>query len=193
MGGRDNPLRLERLEELGVRSFVTLVLIVVGLLLSLVIVAVLPGIDREVPGLPITVAAIISLVVTLALVVSLLLLSGRANTVVRQFQVTVPEVAAQSAAVVYWTIVFLAAVIAHQGFGSALAPVLTETGLLWAYDVTFFVLGGVPLISVGYHLFRLLDPLAEFCVSRLRSGMGSESQRDQSTLASNTVSDEDAT
>lgn len=169
MAGQHDPAWLDRIEELGVRSLIKLVLAVVGLLLLLVFVAVLPGVDRVIPGLPITIAGVISALVTLAIVLLLLRVATKAKAVVQRLRLSVPDIAARSAFVVHWTIVFLAVVIAYEGFEAALAPVLTEAGLLWAYDLAFFLLGVVPLGLIGYHLFHLLDPLAEFCVTLLHS------------------------
>lgn len=188
MAGQHDPVWLDRIEELGVRSLIKLVLAVVGLLLLLVFVAVLPGVDRVIPGLPITVAAIASALVTLAIVLLLLRVATKAKAVITRLRFSVPDIAARSAFVAHWTIVFLAVVIAYEGFEAALRPVLTEAGLLWAYDLAFFLLGVIPLVLIGYYLFNLLDPLAELFVTQLHSDSGAASST-ESTASTSTRDD----
>lgn len=184
-------MSLDRVEELGAKSLVTLLLAVIGLLLILALVAILPGVDRLVFGLPITFGAIASALVTLVIVLLLLPAAARAKGIVRQFRISAPEIATRLAAVVYWSIVFLAIVVGYEGLRAAVEPVLIEAGFNWMYDLTFFVLGVVPLAVVGYSLFRLLDPVAEFCVSRLQSEPAADASTIQTTLPFHTPVEED--
>lgn len=175
-------MSLDRVEELGAKSLVTLLLAVIGLLLILALIAILPGVDRFVLGLPITFGAIASALVTLVIVLLLIPAATMAKGIVRQFRINAPAIATRLAAVVYWSIVFLAIVVGYEGFRAAVEPVLMEAGFIWIYDVTFFVLGVVPLAVVGYSLFRLLDPVAEFCVSRLQAETAADTSTIQTTL-----------
>lgn len=191
MAGGGDPAWLDRIEELGVKALIKLVLAVVGLLLFLVFVAVLPGVDRVIPGLPITIAGLISALVTLAIVLLLLRVATRAKATIQRLRITVPDVTARSAVVVYWTVVFFAVVIAYEGFGTATAPILIEADLLWAYDLAFFVLGLAPLLVIGYHLFHLLDPLAELLLSQLQSEPEADRPVDESSITTESATDGD--
>ena len=191
MSGQQGSEWLDQAEELGARSLVKLVLAVNGLLLLLVLVSVLPGVDRVIPGVPVTIAAIINAVVTLAIVLLLLEVAAKAKAIVRQFEFSVSNIGTHSAAVVYWTVVFLAVVIAYDGFGAAIEPVMLQVGFLWAYDLAFFLLGSASLLVIGYHLFQLLDPLAEYFVVQLRSEPVSDPDTIQTTLPIGPVSEED--
>lgn len=191
MAGRRDPAWLDRIEEVGVRSLIKLVLAVVGLLLFLVFVTVLPGVDRVIPGLPLTFAGFISALVTFGIVLLLLQVAAKAKVVIQRLRINVPDVTARSAVVVHWTVVFFAVVIAYEGFATAVTPVLTQAGLLWAYDLAFFTLGVAPLVVVGYHLFHLLDPLAELFLSLLSTDAESTPPEDETPSPTRSVSDGD--
>ena len=176
MAGRRDPEWLDRVETIGVKSLIKLVLAVVGLLLFLVFVTVLPGAQRVIPGLPITFAALVSALVTVAIVLLLVKVAVKARSAIQQLRIDVPEVTARSAVVGFWTVVFFAVVIAYEGFAAAVVPVLVEASLRWTYDLLFFLLGGGPLLVIGYQLFHLLDPLAELVLVHL----GAETELDVS-------------
>ena len=188
---RDSEWRTQ-IEELEISSLVKLVIVIIVLLFLLVFVSVLPGLDQLVPGLPITFGAIVSAVVTLAIVLLLVRVAARIRTIIQHLLIDIAEIETHSTAVVYWTIVFLAVVIAYEGFEAAMAPILVEAGLLWTYDLVFFLLGVIPLAFVGYHLFQLLDPLADWCVTKLRSDTESDSSTIQTTLPIEGAEENDA-
>lgn len=188
---RDSEWRTQ-IEELEISSLVKLVIVIIVLLFLLVFVSVLPGLDQLVPGLPITFGAIVSAVVTLAIVLLLVRVAARIRTIIQHLLIDIAEIETHSTAVVYWTVVFLAVVIAYEGFEAATAPILVEAGLLWTYDLVFLLLGMIPLAFVGYHLFQLLDPLADWCVRKLRSDTKSDSSTIQTTLPIEGAEENDA-
>lgn len=191
MDSGSDPLALDRVEAFGAKSLVTLLLAVIGLVVLLALVAILPGVGRFVPGLPITFRAILSALVTLVIVLLLLRAAANAKVVVHQFRINAPAIATRIGAVMYWSIVFFAVVVGYEGFRAAVVPVLTEPGFGWLYDLTFFVLGVIPLILVGYSLFHLLDPFAEFWVAKLQSDSTTKPSTIQTTLSNHTSPDRD--
>lgn len=181
---------LERIEDLGVKSLVNFLFAILALLLVLTIIALLPGVDRLVPGLQITFGAIISAVVTLAVVLLLIVVARRARAFILQLRTGSLEVEVEMASLIYWMIIFLAVVFAYEGFRDAIEPVLAEAGLVWTYDLAFFLLGLGPLMIVGYHLFQLLDPLADACVEKLHPDSSpNDTSSAQSVPSGETVDD----
>lgn len=176
MPRRGDSVPIEQLNELGGNSVVRLVFAVFSLVVLLLFVAIIPGFDRLVPGLPVTVGAVVTAALTCLIVGLLFTVAGRARTFLERLEVPTPQIAVLSGDAVYWVVVFLAVVIAYDGFGAAVEPVGTELGTLWLYDLLFFLLGAVPLLLVGYQLYRLLDPLAEHVVERVRTGASNAGQ-----------------
>lgn len=164
-----DPAWVARIEDLGIGSLIKLVLGVVGLIVMLVFVSLLPGVGRDIPGLPITYAAFIGVWITLAIVVVLLRIGSRARRVIQQLDTRVKAVNRLTAAVVFWSIIFFALVIAHEGFAGAAGPILQEIESLWAYDLAFFGAGVAILLVIGFRFFQLIDPLAELFMQKLHS------------------------
>lgn len=191
MGGRREQDLAKLIEEIGVTSLIKLVLAVVALLVFLVLISLTPGIDRLIPGLPITYAAIIGAFVTLVIVGVLLRIATTSRTVVKKFRTSVEGVTDQFAGIIFWTIVFVAVVIAYEGFGPALEPILVESELLWMYDATFFILGIISLAVIGFRVLYLLDPLSELIVRKLRAN-GSRKETVQTTLPIESYDSEDS-
>lgn len=182
MAGQHDAGWLDRIEELGVESLINLIFAVVALLLLLVFVSILPGVDRLVPGMPISYAALLSALVTLVISILLVRVAWTAKAGIRQLPMRVDEVSTYAARVVYWTIMFLALVIAYEGLGPAIVPLAAEADVLWLYDFAFLAIGIVAIFVVGYSLLRLIDPLAEWMVAKLRSEMRDQPSTVQTTL-----------
>lgn len=169
MGGTGRQDVSELIEELGVTSLIKLGIAAVALLVFLVLISLVPGIDRLIPGLPVTYAAMISAFVTLAIVIVLFRFAATTRSAIQNFRTSIEGVANEVAAIFYWTIAFLGVVIAYEGFAPSIEPLAIESDVLWAYDGAFFVLGIITLAILGYHCLRLLDPLAELIVLKIRS------------------------
>lgn len=172
----------EEAEELGIRSLIALVLSVIGLLLIVTFIAVLPGVNRVVPGLPITYSSVVTALITLVIALLLLQIGAKTRRLIARINVDTDGIASPAASIVHWTIVFLAVLIAYEGFSAAIEPIVIEAELPWTYDVAFFTLAVIPVLLIGYNLFLILDPLAEWCASKLRGDAHSESSTIQTTL-----------
>lgn len=164
--GKVNSSR--HLDDLGVNTIIRLAFAIVGLMLILVLISLIPGFDRLIPGLPITFAGIVSIVVSLVLVVVLLRLAQLAKNAILEIGQE-SELSVRGAGIMYWLFIFLAIVTTYEGFGIILEPIIVEEGFDWFFDLAFFLLSLIPILLIGYHLFKILDPLTDFTVQRVKS------------------------
>ena len=153
------------LDRDAVQSISKLVLATLSLLVLLYLVSVLPGVDRLIPGTPVTVAAIAGAVVTIAIVALLLYLAPALAALVRS-TVDGPEAVVDDvAAIVHLFVVLIAVLVAHRGLEPAVAPLLD--GVAWVYDVVFFALALPPLAILAARLYVSLDPISELLADKL--------------------------
>ena len=182
MSGGTDPEWNSRIEELSVRPLIWLVAAVIGLLAFLTLVALIPSIDRVVPGLPLTIAAAVNAFVTLVIALLLIQLANKSRKLIQGARFHVTGILTPFSGVVFWLIVYLAVLIAFEGFRAAVEPLVIEFELPWTYDLAFFVLAVIPIAMIAINLLNLLDPLAEFCVGKLRGTQGDQPRTVQTTL-----------
>jgi len=148
-----------------VRSASKLVLVAAWLLVVLALATLLPGIDRLVPGAPITFVAVVGAVVT-ALVVALLLSVAPKLAVLVRLALDAPKAVVENlASAVYWLVVLVAVVVAHRGFAGVVVPFLD--GFSWVYDVAFLLLALPAVAFVAARLYASVDPASELLADRL--------------------------
>lgn len=152
MAEQHEPAWLEQLDELGLESLVKLVLSVLGLLFFLVLVSLLPGIDRLTSNLPLPFTDIVGAGVTVAVVALLLRVAVRSRTVVRSLPTESPESADRTASVVYWGVVLLAVVVAYEGFGTVGRELFEYAGIGEFYAILFVTMALIPLALVLLHV-----------------------------------------
>lgn len=156
-----------------VRSVSKLLLGAASLLFVLGLVSLLPGLDRLLPGVGVTLAAVVWAVATLA-VAGLLVYAAAGLAALTRLALEGPrEVVESVAAVVYWTAVLAAVLIAHRGLVPVLAPLLDGTG--WAYDLLFLVAALAPLAVIAARLSACLDPAADAVAERVAGPPATES------------------
>lgn len=148
-----------------VRSVSKLLLGAASLLFVLGLASLLPGLDRLLFGVPVTFAAVVWAVAALA-VAGLLVYAATGLAALARLALDGPrEVVESAAAVVYWTVVLAAILIAHRGLAPALTPLLD--GLVWAYDLVFLLAALAPLAVIAARLSVCLDPAADAVAERI--------------------------
>ena len=161
-----------------VRSASKLVVSALALVFLLYLVTVLPGIDRVIPNTPVTFAAIVTAVVTLAVAGLLLYAAPKLATLTRvaterswsesdgvSGETGRDPVAENVAGVAYWVVVLAAVIVTHRGLAGAVTPLLD--GAVWAYDAGFLVVSLVPLTFAVARLAATVNPLSTRIADRV--------------------------
>lgn len=148
-----------------VRSATKLVLTAVSLLLLAILLRLLPGLDLVVPRSAVSVVAVLTAAVTIAVVGLLLILSPRLSTVAAGLISGSDEVADMFSSLVFWLLILGAVLLAHTGLSAVFVPILG--GFAWLYDLVFLVLAVPPVVFIAIWQFSLLDPTAELISERV--------------------------
>jgi len=161
----ENRFEYAAVDRETVRRIGKLLLATLALILVLTLVSFLPGIDRLVPGSPITFLAVVSAIVTIATVALLLSLAPAVATFVHSVVQGPTQVVEDIAAISQLLVVFVAMVIAHRGLAPAVVPLLGE--IAWVYDVVFFAIALPPLAILAVRVYVSLDPMADLLAERV--------------------------
>ncbi len=161
-----------------VRSIGKLLFATLGLLFLLSVVSLLPGIDLFVPNTPLTLFALASAIVTLAVVGLLLYVAPGLARLTRATLGGPDEIVDDVASVVHLLVVLAAVLVAHRGLAPAVTPFLEDA--TWAYDVTFLLISLPLLAVVASQLYASLDPAADLFADRIAGS----SAADDATTAS---------
>ncbi|ELY87748.1 hypothetical protein C483_17663 [Natrialba hulunbeirensis JCM 10989] len=170
-----------------IQSISKLLLGTIALLAFVGLVSVLPGVDRVIPGTPITVMAIVSFVATIAVVGLLLVLAPGLAELVRSTLDGPQQVVDDIASVVHLFVVLVAVLVAHSGMAPAITPLLE--GATWVYDVVFFAIALPPLAILAARVYVSLDPMSELLADRVA---GPDTNADAASNAS-TANPDDST
>lgn len=152
MSEATGPTRLE--------SVVKLVLGALGVVVFAYLLSLLPPLERQFPGTPISfedalfgVAAVVVLGIFVAV--------GDVLADVVGERLDGPEsVVGEVGRVVKYLVVFLAFVAVYQPLGRAVVPFLAASDAAWLYDVTYTLVALALLVAVALLVYRSLDPLA---------------------------------
>ncbi|MFC3957084.1 hypothetical protein [Halovivax cerinus] len=159
---RTDSLEIER-ETIRRAGKLLLAALALAVLLSLV--SVLPGIDRLVPGSPVTVIALVGAAVTIVIVALLVSLAPAVATLVRTAVDGPDPIVEDAATSAQLLVVFVAIIVGHRGLAPAVVPLLDD--LAWAYDLLFLVLALPPLAVLAVHVYTSLDPVADVLAERV--------------------------
>lgn len=155
-----------------VHSIGKLLLAALSLLFLLSLVSLLPGVDRVIPGTSIPFVAVVSAIVTVAIVALLLYLAPALARLVRSTLHGPAQVVDDVAAIVQLLVVFVAVLIAHRGLAPAIVPLLD--GAAWVYDVVFLAIALPPLGILAARLYVSLDPMAELLADAVKRVSGAD-------------------
>lgn len=134
--------------------------LVVGVLLLIgALVTVLPGGWRELPGTGVSVEALLSTTVALAVVATLLLALPAVGALVRAAISGPPTVVDDLAGAARHGLVFAAVLVAYVGLLPTVGPLLPADAL-WTYDVAFLGAALFPVAAIGRRLYRSADPVS---------------------------------
>ncbi|WP_135364917.1 hypothetical protein [Halosimplex halophilum] len=139
-----------------------------ALVAVLALASLLPGLDLLVPRTPVTLAAVVGALATLAAVALLVYLASALAALTRLALDGPAELVEHLASVVHWLVVLAAVLVAHAGLAAAVTPLLGDAA--WAYDVAFLLLGLGPLVVVAARLYVAVGPLAELVADGVAGG-----------------------
>lgn len=151
-----------------VESISKLVLGVGALAFGLALASLLPGLDLLLPRTPVTLAAVLGALATVAVVGLLLYLASGLAAMTRLALDGPAEVVEHVASISHWLVVLAAVLVAHAGLAPALAPLLGE--VRWVFDLAFLLLALGPLAVVAVRCYVVLDPLAALVADRVNDG-----------------------
>lgn len=147
MASQPRPVWVGQLERFGVESLVKLVLAVFALLIFALLASFLPGIDRLGALLPVPITAVITAVVTLAILALLFKIASQAKSLLRRIETPATVVRDTIAGVVYWGVLLIGVVIAYEGFSGVGQPLFVHAGFGVFYPV-FFVLMAIVMVTL---------------------------------------------
>ncbi|MFC4248813.1 hypothetical protein ACFOZ7_18100 [Natribaculum luteum] len=174
-----------------VRSIGKLLFATLSLLFLLSVVSLLPGIGLFVPNTPITLYALASAIVTLAVVGLLLYVAPGLARLTRATLGGPDEIVDDVASVVHLLVVLAAVLVAHRGLAPAVTPFLEDA--TWAYDVTFLLISLPLLAVVASQLYASLDPAADLFADRIAGSSAADDATTASTAERSNADDDSTT
>lgn len=165
MNSTNRPGIRDAVDESTLRASIRLLLAAVGLVFLLFLVSLLPGLDRLIPQTPVSFAAVVGAVVTLAVVGLLVVLAPMLASLVRVTLAEPKELVEHLASVVLYLVLLVAVLVAHQGLAPAITPFLGDTA--WAYDIAFLLLSLPPLAIITVRLYAALDPATDLLTRKV--------------------------
>ncbi|WP_244510172.1 hypothetical protein [Natronobacterium texcoconense] len=151
-----------------VRTVGKLLIATLSAILLLSLISVLPGVDRVIPGTPVTFVGVVGAIVTVAIVALLLYLAPALASLLRSALEGPPAVVDDIASIVQLLVVFLAVIVAHRGLAPLFVPLLGDAG--WTYDVVFLAIALPPLAILAARLYVSLEPISELLAERVTRG-----------------------
>lgn len=146
-------------EESAVRRIVRTGLALAGLLFLLCLLAVLPGIDRLLAGLAVSLEALVLAVATVLVVGALLRVAPAVERVVEDSLDGPTGAVTDAAAGAKLLVGFVAVVVAYRGFAPAATPTFRAFDLGGVYHLGFLVVGLAVLAALARRLYRCWDPV----------------------------------
>ena len=154
-----------------VQSVGKLVLATLALIWLLYLVSILPGVDRVIPGTPVTFAAIAGAIATVTIVGLLLYLAPALADLVRSTVDGPAQVVDDVASIVHLFVVLVAVLVAHRGLAPLLVPILEQPAGIhnagWMYDVLFLALALPPLAILAARIYVSIDPISELLADKV--------------------------
>lgn len=158
MNGNSTILR-KAVSRREIRSTSKLLLSAAALVFVLYLATLLPGVDRLVPRTPVTFAAVVGAIATLAVVVLLLYTAPKVASLVRLTVEGPRAVVENLASIVHWVVVLAAVLVAHRGLAGITTPLFD--GIVWIYDAVFLLIALPVLAVIAARVYVSLDPGAD--------------------------------
>ena len=164
------------LDETAVRRIVRTALALAGLLFLLGLLAVLPGVDRLLAGLSVSLEALVLAAATALVVGALVRVAPSVERVVAG-SLDGPEGAvADAAASAKLVVGFAAVVVAYRGFAAAVTPLFRAFDLGGVYHLGFLVAGLAVLAALARRLYRCWEPVTDLATGRVLAAAGDGSR-----------------
>lgn len=136
------------------------------LVLVAAVVPFLPGATRTIPGVAVTIGALIASVVWLGVVIAILIAAPAVDTLVWAAVDGPAEVVHDLATAARYGLGLVAILLAHRGLAPVVVPFLVS-GDAWTYDIVFLGFALVPLVAIGHRLYRDADLVARDAANAL--------------------------
>lgn len=161
------PLGVDGIDARRLHPVVKVLLVAAGLGVLWLMVTSLPGLDELVPVQPVPVSALLGGTVTLGIVAALAYAAVALQAVLEGVLSGPRELVADAAAMAKHVVLFVALLVAYDGFGPILVPTLEAAGLEWVYHLTFLALALVPTVVIAECIYHDVDEVAGLLTSRL--------------------------
>ncbi|MFW5918377.1 MAG: hypothetical protein ACOCR0_02725 [Haloferacaceae archaeon] len=148
-----------------VRSVSKILLSAAAVIFLLYLLTLLPGVDRLVPRTPVTFAALVGAIASVALVALLLYAAPKVAALVRMILQGPQHLVENVVSITHWLVVLAAVVVAHRGLAGAIVPFLE--GVAWLYDVAFLLVALPVVVFIAARLYVSLDPGADLLADAL--------------------------
>lgn len=135
-----------------------------GMIGLLLLGSILPATGRTLPGTDIAVGDAVVGIATLGIVASLLYAAPMLRDLIETSLEGPADIIADIASIGQYVMVFVAVLMAHQGFAPVLIPIIDVN---WIYDLAFLLIALIPLSLIAYRFHGVLDPLAQFLTDEL--------------------------
>jgi hypothetical protein len=129
----------------------------------------LPGVDRTVPGLAVTIRELVVATGTVAVVVWLAHSIPAVAALVRSSLVGPDDLVADAGRIAGALVAFLAVLVAYHGLAGVLLPAFGARDAVWAYDLAFLVVGLVPIAVIANRLRCNLDEVTDLATAAIAS------------------------
>jgi ABC-type amino acid transport system permease subunit len=173
-----NALRfVPDLEETAVRRIVRTGLALAGLLFLLGLLAVLPGVDRLLAGLAVSLEALVLAVATALVVGALLRVAPVVERVVEGALDGPKGAVGHAAAGAKLLVGFVAVTVAYRGFAPAVAPTFRAFDGGGLYHLGFLLAGLAVLASLARRLYRCWDPVTRLVTAYVMDATGDDHRR----------------
>lgn len=140
----------------------------VALVFLTYLAALLPGVDRLIPGTAISFGLVVRAIGTIA-VAGVLAYAASGLATLTRTAIDARPVAENVASVVYWLVILAAVLVAHWGLAPLAATLFGSS--VWIYDTLFLLAALGPLLVVAVRLYVTIDPAADLFAERV-SGTG---------------------
>ena len=158
-----------------VRRIVKATHVIVAAAFLLVLVSLLPGIDRLLAVASLSITTVLLAVGTLVVAGALLAVAPTVETFVRQ-SLTGPEsIVDDAAAIARYLVWFAVALIGYRGFYPLFSPAFDGFGAWWVYDAVFLLIGIVPVALIARRLYDSFDPITNLLTREVVDVVGARS------------------
>lgn len=159
-------------EESTVRRVVAVCLGLVGLLFVLGLVALLPGADRLLDALTVSLVTVLVAAATALVVGALVVLAPAVRRLVEQSLGGTDTVVQHVGASAMYLVRFVAVLVAYDGFAGAVRPLFAAFDIGGLYDLGFLALGLLVLGALVRRLYRCWAPVTELVTAYVTDALG---------------------